>query len=190
MTSRYLEHGKKYEPVALVEYEKFMSSRRTPVKVLPCGFVVCQGIPIIGATPDARVIDFGWVDHFGLAEVKCPYTKHQVTPLDACSDPKKTTDTECKLKEDHPYYAQVQGQMAATGARWCDFIVYTSKGLYVQRIAFDPMFWGNLKQKLLCYYFSHFIKFASAKLHDGNGQVVSPNSCMVLQNVTATTSAT
>ena len=194
VTSKYLEHGKKYEPVALVEYEKFMSSRRTPVKVLPCGFVVSQGIPIIGATPDARVIDFGCVDHFGLAEVKCPYTKHHVTPLDACSDPKffmeKTTDTECKLKEDHPYYAQVQGQMAATGARWCDFIVYTSKGLYVQRIPFDPMFWRNLKQKLLSYYFTQFIKFASAKMHDGKCQVVSADSCMALQYVTATTSGT
>ena len=39
VTSKYLEHGKKYEPVALVEYEKF--------KVLPCGFVVSQGITII-----------------------------------------------------------------------------------------------------------------------------------------------
>lgn len=52
--SKYLEHGKKYEPVALMEYEKFMSSRRTPVKVLPSGFVVSEGIPIIGATPDAK----------------------------------------------------------------------------------------------------------------------------------------
>ena len=97
-----------------------MTSRRTPVKVLPCGFVVSQGIPIIGATPDARVIDFRCMDHFGLAEVKCPYTRHYVTPLDACSDPKffmeKTTDTECKLKKDHPYYAQIQEQMAVTGA--------------------------------------------------------------------------
>ena len=33
-----------------------------------------------------RVIDFGCVDQFGLAEVKCPYTKHNVTPLDACTD--------------------------------------------------------------------------------------------------------
>ena len=105
------------------------------------------------------------------------------TPLDACSDPQffkeKTTDTECKLKEDHPYYAQVQGKMAATGARWCDFIVYTSKGLYVQRKPFDPMFWRNLKQELLSYYFTHFIKFASAKFHEGNCQVVSADSCMV-----------
>ena len=75
-------------------------------------------------------------------------------------------------------------QMAVTGARWCDFIVYTSKGLYVQRIPFDPIFWRNLKQKLLSYYFTHFIKFASAKKHDGNCQVVSADSGMVLQYVT------
>lgn len=176
-----------------MEYEKFMSSRRTPVKVLPSGFVVSQGIPIIRATPDARVIDFGCVDHFGLAGVKCSYTKYHVTPLDACSDPKffmeKTSDTDCKLKEDHPYYAQVQGQMVATGARWCDFIIYTSKGLYVQIILFDPMFWENLKQKLVMYYFTHFIKFASPKRYHGNCKEASDSSCLVLQNVHATTSA-
>ena len=48
-------------------------------------------------------------------------------------------------------------------------------------------FWRNLKQKLLSYYFTHFIKFASAEMHDGNCQVVSADS-MVLQYVT--TSAT
>lgn len=62
--------------------------------------------------------------------------------------------------------------MAVTGARWCDFIVYTSKGIYqyVQHILFDPVFWAGLKQKLLSYYFEHFIKFASAKLFDGSQQ--------------------
>ena len=193
MSSKYLEHGKKYEPVALMEYEKFMSRRGTPVKVLPSGFVVSLGMPIIGSTPDPRVIDFGCVDHFGLAEVKCPYTKHHVTPLDGCSDPKffmeKISDTDCKLKEDHAYYSQVQGQMAATAARWCDFIAYTSKGLHVQRIPFDPVFWESLKQKLMSYYFTHFIKFASAKHYHGDCPVGSDNSCLVLQTVNATTSA-
>lgn len=64
--------------------------------------------------------------------------------------------------------------MAVTGAIWCDFIVYTSKGIYryVQHILFDPVFWAGLKQKLLSYmyYFEHFIKFASAKLSDGSKQ--------------------
>ena len=144
--SKQLEHGKKFEPVALMEYEMFMFHRRTPVKVLPCGLVVSKGCLILGATPDARVVDFGCSDYFGIADVKCPYTKYHVTPLDACTDPKyfmeKTSDTECKSKEDHPYYAQVQGQMAVTGAKWCDFIVYTRKGIYVKRIPFDPVFLG------------------------------------------------
>ena len=56
--------------------------------------------------------------------------------------------------------------MAVVGVRWCDIIVFTSKGIYVQRILFDPVFWAVLEQKLLSYYFEHFIKFASAKLFD------------------------
>ena len=116
VSSKYLEHGQKYEPVALMEYEKFMFNRRTPVKVLPCGLVVSRGCPILGATPDARVVDFGCVDYFGIAEVKCPYTKYHVTPLDACTDAKFFMEqigaSKCKVKEDQQYYAQVQGQMA------------------------------------------------------------------------------
>ena len=49
-----------------------------------------------------------------------------------------------------------------TGAKWCDFIAYTSKGIYIERIAFDPAYWENLKTELLRYYFEHFLKFASA----------------------------
>ena len=86
LTSKYLEHGNKFEPVVLREYEKLMCNRRTPVKVLQSGFIVSKGTPVIGATPDARVVDFGCTDHFGIAEVKCPYSKHHVRPLDACSD--------------------------------------------------------------------------------------------------------
>lgn len=189
VTSKYLEHGKKFEPAALMEYEKFMFNRGTPVKVLPCGFVVSEGCPILGATPDARVVDFGCTDYFGIAKVKCPCTKYHVTPLDAFTDPKffmeQTGVSECKLKEDHPYYAQVRGQMAITGARWCDFIAYTSKGIYVERILCDPVFWAGLKQKLLSYYFEHFIKFASAKFFDGNCQVNSNSDCEILCTVSS-----
>ena len=51
--------------------------------------------------------------------------------------------------------------MGITGSKWCDFIVYTSKGLYVERITFDPDYWRNLQTELLNYYFLHFIKFAA-----------------------------
>ena len=176
-TSKYVAHGMKYELVALREYEKFMFNRKTPVAVLKSGFVVSEAFPVLGASPNAKVIDFGCSICFGLAEVKCPHTKFHVTPLEACSDPnffmEKISDTQCRLKRDHAYYGQVQGQMGVTGAKWCDFIVYTSKGIYIERIAFDPVYWGNLKNELLQYYFEHFLKFASADFHNSAESTLS-----------------
>ena len=97
-----------------------MFNRKTPVAVLKSGFVVSKSCPVLGASPDAKVVDCGCSLCFGLAEVKCPF---HVTPLEACSDPaffmEKVSDTECKLKRDHPYYAQVQGQLGITRAKWC-----------------------------------------------------------------------
>ncbi|XP_078364151.1 uncharacterized protein LOC144648490 [Oculina patagonica] len=61
------------------------------------------------------------------------------------------------------YYAQVQGQLAITGASWCDFVVYTFKGMSIQRITFDQQFWDNISQSLSGYYFRHFITFALAE---------------------------
>ena len=78
----------------------------------------------------------------------------------------KVDDTQCRLKRDHAYYAQVQGQMGVTGAKWCDFIVYTSKGMYVERIAFDPNYWQILRNQLLQYYFEHFIEFAAVDIQN------------------------
>lgn len=166
--SRALSHGLKFESVALMQYHKVMFNRKTPIQVLPCGFVVSKEYPILGASPDAKVVDKGCTDHFGLAEVKCPYTKFHVTPLDACSDPafcmEKTSETECSLKKSHPYYAQVQGQMAITGAKWCDFIVYTNVGIHIERIPFDLLYWTELRDQLYSYYFKNFIPFAAAEV--------------------------
>ena len=85
-TSKYVSYGMKYEPVALREYEKFMFNRITPVAVLKSGFVVSEAFPVLGASPDAKVIDYGCSICFGFAEVKCPHTKFHETPLEACSD--------------------------------------------------------------------------------------------------------
>ena len=172
-SSKYLAHGIKYEPTALQEYQKFLFNNKTPVTVLRSGFVVSKSCPILGASPDASISDKGCSICFGLGEVKCPYTKVHVTPLEACSDPnffmEKVNDNECRLERDHEYYTQVQGQMGVTGAQWCDFIAYTSKGLYVERILFAPVFWQNCRRELLNYYFTHFVQFAA----DDSQQAVS-----------------
>ena len=101
-SSKYVAHGLKYEPIALQQYEKFMFHRKTPVAVLRSGLVISKSCPVLGATPDAKVVDFGCCLCFGLAEVKCPHTKFNVTPLETCSDAnffmEKIRDTQCRLK--------------------------------------------------------------------------------------------
>ena len=64
-----------------------MFSTRRKVQVLKSEFDVCQDLPTLGASPDAKVIDTGCRDTYGLAEVKCPESKFRVTPVEACSDP-------------------------------------------------------------------------------------------------------
>ncbi|KAF0310096.1 hypothetical protein FJT64_018847 [Amphibalanus amphitrite] len=50
-------------------------------------------------------------------------------------------DRAMKLRRGHPYYGQVQAQMACCGARFCDFFVWTPHESECDRIAFDPDFW-------------------------------------------------
>ena len=90
--------------------------------------------------------------------MKCPFSVRDVTPTDACSKSNffgtlmiDNATPQLELKETHPYYAQVQGQMGVR-KRWCDFIVYTEKGLSIQRIHFDLSFWRDLVSKLEEFY--------------------------------------
>ena len=71
-----------------------------------------------------------------------------------CSSLETTTDgAVVNLKTRHAYYSQVQGQMAITGRKWCDFVIYTLKNLSVERIYFDQAFWdGELLPKLTDFY--------------------------------------
>ena len=58
---------------------------------------------------------------------------------------------------------KVQGQLGVTRAKWCDFIVYTGKGIYIERIPFDATYWQNLRTELLQYYFEHFFEICSSR---------------------------
>lgn len=90
-----------------------------------------------------------------------------MTPLEDCSDSGfylGEVNGEPKLKRNHHFYAQVQGLMGVTGAKWLDFMVYTSKGMSIERIPFDAVFWENLHTKLKAYYFRHFLPKAAGEV--------------------------
>lgn len=145
-----------------------MQSVKKPVLVYKSGLVVSLTSPYLGASPDGKVIDKKCGSPFGLIEVKCPETKFMVTPLDACSHEGfflENCNGQPKLKVNHNYYKQVQGQLEITGAKWCDFVVYTSRGMSIERIRFDEQYWLNLQESLKNYYFTHFISKAAIEFN-------------------------
>ena len=150
--------GKTYEPVALKEYERHMFSTRNPVSVFKIGFVVSMASPFLEASPHGKVIDRGCSKPFGLVEVKFPYTKFRMSPLEACADVSffaENVNGKPRLKREHQYFFQIQGQLRNTGASWCDFVIYTNKGMSMERITFDPQFWNVLNEGLKNSYFEH-----------------------------------
>ena len=142
--------GIEHEAMAIQAYlDHKHSCGADDLTVGPCGFLVCEQHPFLGATPDGTVYDPRNPEQpFGFLEVKCPYSHRDRTPAEACGMPgfccHLETDSDgsqqIKLRRNHPYYAQIQGQMVVGDRPWCDFVIYT-KGLSIERIHFDSNYW-------------------------------------------------
>ena len=154
------KYGLEKEAVAVKEYVSHQHSYGHPdLTVSPSGFIVSCTHSFLGASPDGVVYDPSNMSQpFGFLEVKCPYSARNVTPVEACTLPGFCCETDMTtglltLKKGHPYYSQVQGQMAIGERPWCNFVVFTGKGLSVQRIEFDESFWKDrLLPKLVDFY--------------------------------------
>ena len=144
-TSPATEWGKEYESIAREKYTQLQNdSGHHSLYSCQSGFVISEKYPHLGASPDAVVHDPSVDNPFGLAEIKCPYSFRNQTPFQAaeserfCCTLEKSNDTQyLKLKRSHNYFCQVQGQMAITERMWCDFVIYTEKGMSIERIQFD-----------------------------------------------------
>ena len=114
--------GKAHEEVALQQYERHQhSAGHTRLFCCRSGFIVSDEHPVV-YDPDTD-------DPFGLAEVKCPYSVRLITPAEACSrkDFCSTLETSTSTGQHHlklkRKLSQVQGQMAISKCKWCDFII-------------------------------------------------------------------
>lgn len=58
-----------------------------------------------------------------------------------------------KLKENHPYYDQVQGQLFVSNKLACDFVVWTPKDFVIVRIPQDIVWQSNIL--VLTYFYFH-----------------------------------
>jgi hypothetical protein len=120
-----------------------------------CGLHVNPRFPHLGATPDS-VVNCSCCGK-GLVEVKCPFKHREEHPCSAidpgyCLNQHQPGECDNKLKYNHRYFYQVQGQMGVCEADYCDFVSFTPKGIHVERILFDLEFFQQLVLKLESFY--------------------------------------
>ncbi|XP_074662685.1 uncharacterized protein LOC141915162 [Tubulanus polymorphus] len=153
-----IKYGREYESKAVDRYVQYMQNIGNPVTCIESGLVVHPYVPWLGASPDRKCIDSKV--GLGLLEVKCPYSFRDIKPQGACSNPTFCCEEKGNkyfLRKDHDYYAQIQGQLALTGLTWCDFLVYTSKGMLIIRVPFDLEFWNEAVAKLANFFIRYFL---------------------------------
>ena len=114
-------------------------------------FVCASGVhistvqPYLWVSPEGCVYDPHINQPYGFPESKYPYSRKD-NPLshDAkfCCYLQEEEGMEIPiLKINHPYYDQIQGQMAIGGCMWCDFLIYTSQGVPVEHVHFNSSYW-------------------------------------------------
>lgn len=166
--SSAISYGLENEPNARNEYAEQLRSAYKDVVVEETGLWLLIDQPEIGCSPDGIVsyTDSNDEIHCGLLEIKCPYILRNVKSLDTNvikqTLSKKQMSRFCcyindqnklKLKQSHGYYYQTQLQMHVLKYDWCDFVLWTKRGIHIERISKDETFISTLISKLL--YFHH-----------------------------------
>ena len=126
------------------------------------GFVVHPSKCWLGATPDAWVVDPSSNPPYGTAEFKCSFAKRHEPPEKACKDPDfycSMVDGSLHLKRGHVYYHQVQLQLSVSSGKCqcCDFCIYSSNSVAVERIYPDSQCQCTSCPHLHKYFFQHIV---------------------------------
>jgi YqaJ-like viral recombinase domain len=175
-----LRSGKDISRVSAVEYgllneegakERFAA--KTGLEVRAVGIFINEKWPHMGASPD------GAAGENAIIEVKCLYAARfrqifdfvaERQGVDEHGDPimengkkKKKTDFSSlcleifngalRLKKDHNYFYQIQGQLAISGKEKCFFVAATDVDLFIEEIFPEPELWKQMEKKLSAFYF-------------------------------------
>ena len=138
-----MQLGINKEDEAREDYKNTMTEKRPLVTVETSGLWINPSWPLFACSPDGLVYDPSESSPHGLLEIKVlkVLQKHSVEDLpiavaqqrvkrsvinQACF--KIGEDKTLQLRKSHAYYSQVQHQLAITDRKWCDFVLWSSKG--------------------------------------------------------------
>ncbi|CAC5419442.1 unnamed protein product [Mytilus coruscus] len=126
--SSSLEWGRKKEETALNLYMKVNKKTHQKACMQRYGLLLYEIMSYIVYSVDGI---FTCKCHTSrVIEVKCPYSARFDNLKDVAAD---------KLHMDEHYH-EIQGQMGIDGLDKCDLVIYTSKGICVTTVDFDPFF--------------------------------------------------
>ena len=79
-----LNFGRYHEPIALDRYERYMKSKNHSVQIEKVGLVIDYANYVLGASPDAKIIDTSEANPYGIIEIKCSEEYKENDPRDIC----------------------------------------------------------------------------------------------------------
>lgn len=141
--------GREEEEIARKCYSKEVNKTHQNVKISLCGFVIQPDEPHLGASPDGKVVCSCCGE--GVLEIKCPY-KYREGLQGVTFTEDFCLDQTFQLKKTHQYYHQIQLHMFVCNVQYCDFVVWTTQELVVNRIPRDEEFLQkNLPKAKQCF---------------------------------------
>uniref|UniRef100_A0A8C2X669 YqaJ viral recombinase domain-containing protein n=2 Tax=Cyclopterus lumpus TaxID=8103 RepID=A0A8C2X669_CYCLU len=164
--TRAMSWGIQMEAQAVCSYQRMKSAALgRPVSVQDCGLFIDARRSWLAASPDGIVTDNRTSQWLLCLEVKCPYKHRDRRVEDACRDDRAFclelqdkdrrepgTSPSYRLKTSHSYYTQIQVQLAVTGLRLADLVVFTLKETAIVPVTFDPDLWEETVSKLEAFY--------------------------------------
>ena len=157
-------------------YQKELCNSHEHLVVSNCGLNVNPKWPMLGASPDGFV--FCDCCGKGVSEIKCPYTVRDCTVNEAAKTKKNfcllTSDgDELSLDKNYPYYYQVQCQLFVCEVDYCDFVLFTTRSVYIERVL---PFWNNAVPKALAFFSNGILPELTGKFYTRSGSTVLPNT--------------
>ena len=150
----HIEFGRKYEDKARIEFLKAHRYKHKKCSIDTPGFIVNSNFPFLGASPDG-VLECVKCGPKALIEIKCLSSNKNYQPSNALVLSKiclKKSDGSLYVDKKHPYFFQIQGQMAICQISQCWLVAYTHKGICPVLVEFDPDFWQDMLDKLDLFY--------------------------------------
>ncbi|KAK4882859.1 hypothetical protein RN001_006178 [Aquatica leii] len=130
-----------------------MYETKTHNSVQKCGLFVDIKNPFLAASPD------GLIGNDGLVEIKClpsigDSKMRDIEHKNLCFEVINET---IRLKRNHSYYYQVQGQLNISQRQFCDFVMYSNNDFFVERILVDKNLWTEHMLPKLIYFYKECI---------------------------------